>query len=82
MAAQGVKRKWTWERVARLRRIRRVQSFATVGVVVMAPVLALATYLILGPFDQGTSSGALRIILLTDFIYILAVAAMVTAGSR
>ncbi|MBV7409710.1 PAS domain-containing sensor histidine kinase [Maritimibacter sp. DP1N21-5] len=80
MAAQGVERRWTWERVARLRRIRRVQSVATLGIVIMAPVLALATYLILGPFDQGSSSAALRIILLTDFVYILAVAAMVTAG--
>ncbi|MEP2530518.1 PAS domain-containing sensor histidine kinase [Shimia sp.] len=43
----------------------------------MGPVLALTTYLILGPLGQGASSNALRTILLTDLVYVLAVAALV-----
>ncbi|HBZ43031.1 MAG TPA: PAS domain-containing sensor histidine kinase [Maritimibacter sp.] len=80
MAAQGVKRKWTWDRLARLRRLRRVQAVATVGVVVLGPILALATYLILGPLDQGSTSSTLRIVLLADFVYVMTVAALVMAG--
>nr|WP_243403736.1 PAS domain-containing sensor histidine kinase [Shimia abyssi] len=45
--------------------------------IVLGPVLALSTYLILGPFGQGASSDALRAILLTDLVYVLAVAALV-----
>lgn len=77
MAAQGVKRQWTWERLARLRRLRKVQSIATVGVVILGPVLALATYLALGPLGQGATSSSLRVILLADFVYVVTVAALV-----
>ena len=80
MAARGAKRQWTFERLARVRRWRRMQSAITVGVVVLGPILALATYLILGPLDQGATSNALRFVLLGDFIYILAVAALVLSG--
>ncbi|MEC7761006.1 MAG: PAS domain-containing sensor histidine kinase [Pseudomonadota bacterium] len=57
-----------------------MQSVITVGIVVLGPILALATYLILGPLDQGVASNTLRIVLLGDFIYILAVAALVLSG--
>ena len=80
MAARGAKRQWTLERLARLRRWRRMQSVITVGIVVLGPILALATYLILGPLDQGVASNTLRFVLLGDFIYILAVAALVLSG--
>ncbi len=80
MAALGVKRRWTWDRLARMRRLRRVQSIATVGVVVLGPVLAVLTYLVLGPLDQGATSASLRLILLADFVYVLAVAALVMTG--
>jgi two-component system nitrogen regulation sensor histidine kinase NtrY len=50
----------------------------TLGLVVLGPLLALATYLALGPLDQG-STNALRLILLLDLIYILALAALVLA---
>ncbi|MAM60168.1 PAS domain-containing sensor histidine kinase [Maritimibacter sp. UBA3975] len=80
MAARGAKREWTWDRLARLRRLRRVQSAATVGVVILGPFLAVATYLILGPLNQGAASSALRLILLADFVYVLAVAALVMSG--
>nr|WP_194245666.1 PAS domain-containing sensor histidine kinase [Donghicola mangrovi] len=56
---------------------RKVQNVATLGLVILGPVLALLTYLVLGPLDQGMSSSHLRVILLADFIYVLLVAALV-----
>jgi two-component system nitrogen regulation sensor histidine kinase NtrY len=49
----------------------------TLGLVVLGPVLALATYMVLGPFGQGASAPSLRFILLADMVYILVVAALV-----
>ncbi|MGV6813304.1 MAG: ATP-binding protein [Brevirhabdus sp.] len=69
----------TWQRLNRLRRQRRVQTAATLGLVVLGPVLAVITVLVLGPLDIGSTSSALRLILLVDMVYILAVAAMVLA---
>lgn len=65
-------------RLSHLRRLRRVRTLMTLGLVVLGPLLALATYLALGPLDQG-STNALRLILLLDLIYILALAALVLA---
>ena len=70
-------RKFTWERIARLRRLRRLQTFVTFGLVVLGPVLALATFLVMGPLDQGASSNVLRIVLLADLVYVILVAALV-----
>ena len=42
-----------WVTLGRLRRIKRVRSAATLGLVVLGPVLALATYLVLGPLGRG-----------------------------
>ena len=64
-------------RLSRWRRTRRVQNVATLGLVVLGPVLALATFLVLGPFDQGASAPTMRVILLADFVYILVVATLV-----
>ena len=66
-----------WIKFLRLRRQRRAQNIATFGVVFMGPILAIATFLIFGPLDQGASTTALRAILLTDLVYVLAVAALV-----
>ena len=66
-----------WFRLGRLRRIRRVRNAATLGLVVLGPVLALATYLILGPLGQAGNTLGLRLILLADLVYILVVAALV-----
>jgi two-component system, NtrC family, nitrogen regulation sensor histidine kinase NtrY len=68
-----------WTRVARLRRQRRVQTAMTLGLVLLGPVLAMATFLALGPMNQGAGSPFLRIILLLDLVYVLAVAALVLA---
>ncbi|QUJ77619.1 PAS domain-containing sensor histidine kinase [Sulfitobacter albidus] len=55
-----------------------MRTVTTFGLVVLGPLLALATYLALGPLDQG-STDILRLILLLDLIYILVVAALVLA---
>ncbi|MGR1582235.1 ATP-binding protein [Thalassobius sp. S69A] len=67
----------TWKKFQRLRRQRRVQNAATFALVLLGPVLAISTFLILGPLDQGSSSLSLRLILLADFVYVLLVAALV-----
>ena len=67
----------TWDRVANLRRRRRVQTAATLGLVVLGPLLALATFTALGPLERGGSSPVLRIVLLADLVYVLVVATVV-----
>ncbi|MEO0390514.1 MAG: HAMP domain-containing protein, partial [Pseudomonadota bacterium] len=68
-----------WNRLARVRRQKRVRNAATLGLVVLGPVLALVTYLVLGPLDGGGPTPSLRLILLADFVYILVIAALVLA---
>lgn len=68
-----------WLRFSRLRRQRRVQTAVTLGLVFLGPVLAVATFLALGPFNQDAGSPTLRLILLADLIYVLVIAALVLA---
>ena len=70
----------SWDSVARLRRLRRVQNAATVGLGILGPFLALGTYLVLGPLDQGSSSISLRLILLADLIYVIVLATLVLSA--
>ncbi len=58
-------------------RARRVRNTATLGLVVLGPVLAVLTFLVLGPLDQGAPDLSLRLILLADLVYVLVVAALV-----
>ncbi len=74
--ASGTRTNW-WLVLGRLRRRKRVRNAATLGLVVLGPVLALITFLVLGPLDQGSSALSLRLILLTDLVYVLVVAALV-----
>ena len=67
----------TWLRLVRLRRQKRVQTGMTFGLVFLGPLLAVATFLALGPLNQGASSPSLRVILLADLAYVLVVAALV-----
>jgi len=67
----------TWNRFSRLRRQRRFQNASTFGLVVLGPLLALATFLVLGPLDQGASALSLRLVLLADLVYVIVVAALV-----
>jgi len=64
-------------RLSRLRRQRHIQNGMTFGLVFLGPLLTVATFLALGPFNQGSSSPQLRLILLADFVYVLVVAALV-----
>jgi two-component system nitrogen regulation sensor histidine kinase NtrY len=68
-----------WARFSRLRRQRRVQTAATLGLVFLGPVLVVATFLALGPFAQGATSPLLRLTLLADLVYVLLIAALVLA---
>ncbi len=54
-----------------------MQTLATFSLAVMGPVLALLTYLVMGPLDQGASSKYLRFVLLLDLIYVIMIAALV-----
>ena len=60
-----------------LRSGRRVQTIGAVVLVILGPVLAIATFLVLGPFDVGASDLELRLVLLFDFVYVLSVATLV-----
>ncbi|MGR3491919.1 MAG: ATP-binding protein [Shimia sp.] len=62
---------------SRWRRARRVQTGVTLGLVLLGPVLAVVTFLLLGPMAQVPGSGWLRAVLLLDFIYVLVVAALI-----
>ncbi len=73
----GAARRATWDRLQRLRRLRRFQNAATLGLVVLGPVLTLLTFLVLGPLDQGASALSLRLVLLADLVYVLVVATLV-----
>ncbi|MEM6888880.1 MAG: PAS domain-containing sensor histidine kinase [Pseudomonadota bacterium] len=66
-----------WLRVGQLRRRRQLRNGATLGLVVLGPVLAVSTYMILGPLGQSGNTLSLRLILLSDLVYILVVAALV-----
>lgn len=65
------------DRLSRFRRRRRVQNAATLGLVLLGPVLTLLTFLALGPLDMGASAPSLRLILLADLVYVLVVATLV-----
>ena len=60
----------------RWRRQRQVRNAATLGVVIVGPVLAVLTYIAFGPLDLGGTAPTLRIVLLADLVYILVVAAL------
>ncbi|MGB3246252.1 MAG: PAS domain-containing sensor histidine kinase [Sulfitobacter sp.] len=72
-------RKFTLERLGRLRRVRRVRNLFTFAVVMSGPLLAFATYMILGPLGEGGNTPSLRLILLADLVYVLLVATLVIA---
>lgn len=60
-----------WDRLARLRRQRRVQNAATVALVILGPLLAVATYVAMGPLGPATASDSLRLVFLADLIYLI-----------
>ncbi|MFW2541682.1 ATP-binding protein [Primorskyibacter sp. 2E107] len=67
-----------WARLNRLRRARRVQNWMALALVALGPILALATFAVLGPLDTGAGTQlSLRLILLADLVYVLLVATLV-----
>ncbi|MBT9383841.1 PAS domain-containing sensor histidine kinase [Pseudooceanicola sp. CBS1P-1] len=64
-------------RIIQLRRLRKWQNFATLGLVLLGPVLVLSTFMVLGPLDKGASASSLRLVLLADLVYVIVVAALV-----
>ena len=62
---------------SRWRRRRSVQNVGTIVLVVLAPILVILTITALRPLDQTGRSDVLRLILLSDIIYILIIAALV-----
>ncbi|MEM9910172.1 MAG: PAS domain-containing sensor histidine kinase [Pseudomonadota bacterium] len=73
----GTTRRLTWDKIGRLRRLQRLRGVAAFGLVVLGPILAILTYLVLGPLDQDASSNSLRAVLLADLVYVILVAALV-----
>lgn len=61
----------------RLRRQRRFTNWATVALFVAGPLLAVTTFVVIGPLGQAASSGGLRAVLLSDLVYVLVVAGLV-----
>ncbi|WP_242494296.1 PAS domain-containing sensor histidine kinase [Loktanella sp. IMCC34160] len=65
-------------RLSRIRKTRRVQNTATLGLVLLGPILAGLTIFVLGgPLNQGGDAGVLRNVLLADLVYVLVVATLV-----
>ncbi|MFD1882840.1 sensor histidine kinase NtrY-like [Paracoccus pacificus] len=65
------------ERLARLRRQRRWQTAATLGLVVLGPLLALASFVVLGPMAAVDGNNWLRLVLMLDLVYFLLLSALV-----
>lgn len=59
------------------RRTRRVRNITTFGLVILGPVMALMTFIVFGPLGEGASSPTLRLVLLADLVYVLAIATLV-----
>ncbi|MDD8023981.1 MAG: HAMP domain-containing protein, partial [Paracoccaceae bacterium] len=74
---RSVAHRTAWDQLVRLRRQRRFQNAVTLGLTVLGPVLAVATFVVLGPMGQGADSTGLRLILLADFIYFLLLAGLI-----
>ena len=61
-----------------MRNRRIVRSVVTLGLVVLGPVLVVATFLFFGAFDRPGDPSLLRYVVLADLVYVLIVAALVS----
>ena len=70
----------TWERLEQLRRQRKLQNVAVVGLAVLGPVLVALTFLAMSEITRDVlGRTALRLILLADLIYLLLLSGMLVA---
>ena len=63
--------------LSRLRHTRRMQNITTLGLVLLGPVLALATFVAIGSIDHRATAITMRVLLLADLVYVLFVATLV-----
>ncbi len=66
-----------WNALIELGRRKRVQTLGTLALVILGPVLAVATFIVLGPLVVEPSTNSLRLVLLADLVYILVLATLV-----
>ena len=57
--------------------LKPLQSFINFSLIILGPVLAITTYLFLGPFNVAGQSAWLRFILLLDVVYVLLIVGIV-----
>ncbi|WP_347267493.1 PAS domain-containing sensor histidine kinase [Paracoccus sp. (in: a-proteobacteria)] len=70
----------TWDRLARGWRLRRYRNAATLGLVLLGPLLAVLTFAVIGPLaGAGTGGSALRLVLLADLLYLIVLTGLVAA---
>ena len=61
--------------------LKPFQSTVNISLILLGPVLAIATYLFLGPFNVVGQSIWLRFFLLLDLIYVLLICLLYTSPS-
>ena len=74
---QAQARLLSFDYLNRMLRRRQVQTMITLGLVTLGPVLAFATYLVLGPLATTGSAPSLRLVILADLVYVLVLATLV-----
>ena len=62
-----------------LARRKRLRNAGTAVLLVLGPVLALLTFLVLGPLAENPSAPHLRLVILADLVYVLMVSALILA---
>ncbi|WP_232830323.1 PAS domain-containing sensor histidine kinase [Oceanicella sp. SM1341] len=62
---------------SRASRSRRMRNILTISLVVLGPVLAMATVFALGAFEGPVAPVPLRFVILVDLLYVLVIAALV-----
>nr|WP_254656236.1 PAS domain-containing sensor histidine kinase [Jannaschia sp. CCS1] len=65
------------DRLGRVRRNRKFRSGGTIALVLLAPCLALATFLAFSPLRDASDSTVRTLVLLADFVYILVIITLV-----
>ena len=57
--------------------LKPLKSFINISLIILGPILAIATYLFLGPFNVAGQSAWLRFFLLLDLVYVLLIVGIV-----